>query len=479
MNLFIKILGGCFGIVVAFAAGNAEQLTPQRKGEILRHKMGYRFVPNGGVPLKEYKKFKRDYFEGLLKDKTSPFYKEYRDLALGASAEEFSGALNYAHEKGILGKDVNILILETDDPKHPLLKMAFTFGGSSNDSHSHFVTGIVAQMAPNAHLYQIDFLYEKKFRDILKGTRPFIINLSQAPSTEEDIKDMKSMADEIFYGKNNQNFLVMAASNEGLPLIDQVEGEILYTSAESEERSGAIASAVTRVADYVISVRGQSFVIVGAVDTNFNKGSFSNYPGKNKEFQERFICTLGVQIPSIEGAIEDDNENPQEKDLLINYSVTKRSGTSYAAPIVTGSMALLKSKYPYLTFVEIKEVLLNSAEKNFFKMLPGNGHRGVFVYDAEEGILPKETEGVTFEPFNPEFYGRGVLSLMRAFIYADIYVKMKSAYPKYSPVELAYRARREFQEELRKTQDKAATKIQALFRGTLARKNLKGRMTVS
>ena len=285
--------------------------------------------------------------------------------------------------------------------------------------------------------------------------------MSQAPSVESDIGDLKKTIDIIFSGENNENFLVVAAGNNALPLEDKVVGPI-NTFSNEEKNNFPQASALTRFFTYLLSVNKQSFLIAGAVDGNLSKADISNYPGENIEFQKRFLCTLGENVSSLEFSYGSDNE-----------SAITRSGTSFAAPTIVGSMALLKSKYPYLSFVEIKEILLESAEKNFFKSLPGNGNKGIFVYDPDEGILPKDKDGVTFERFSPEFYGRGVLSLMRAFIFADTYIKMKEAYPRYSSSELLDRSRNEFKRELGKIQNKAATKIQSLFRGALVRKKLK------
>jgi subtilisin family serine protease len=84
-------------------------------------------------------------------------------------------------------------------------------------------------------------------------------------------------------------------------------------------------------------------IIVGAIDSNGNRWSGSNY-GKN---------TVHLFAPG---------DNIVSTHLNHGYYVD--SGTSFAAPHVTGAAVLLKSVHPNLTAAQIKTILINNVDKN-------------------------------------------------------------------------------------------------------------------
>ncbi|MEM8825351.1 MAG: S8 family peptidase [Pseudomonadota bacterium] len=83
-------------------------------------------------------------------------------------------------------------------------------------------------------------------------------------------------------------------------------------------------------------------LIAGSIDADDNLSDFSNQAGTFGDF---FFSTLGSRVASID-----------EEDELFLYS-----GTSYAAPALSGALAVLFSGFPNLTADEAIEILARSA----------------------------------------------------------------------------------------------------------------------
>lgn len=83
-------------------------------------------------------------------------------------------------------------------------------------------------------------------------------------------------------------------------------------------------------------------IAVGAVDANNVIASFSNRAGDTAAF---YVVAPGVAIPS----------------TYLNNGYTKLSGTSMAAPVVTGAATQIKGRWGHLTAPEIAELLFTTA----------------------------------------------------------------------------------------------------------------------
>jgi hypothetical protein len=83
-------------------------------------------------------------------------------------------------------------------------------------------------------------------------------------------------------------------------------------------------------------------IAVGAVDANNVIASFSNRAGDTAAF---YVVAPGVAIPS----------------TYLNNGYTKLSGTSMAAPVVTGAAAQIKGRWSHLSAAQIAELLFTTA----------------------------------------------------------------------------------------------------------------------
>jgi subtilisin family serine protease len=160
-----------------------------------------------------------------------------------------------------------------------------------------------------------------------------IINMSFG---KDYVCDKQIVDDAVKYAVNKDVLIVHAAGNENADL----DKKAFYPNKIYADSSG-MASAWIEV--------GAS----GSKDDETLKAAFSSYGKTNVD-----VFAPGVNIKStIKGSkYELDN------------------GTSMASPVVAGLAALIRSYYPKLTAIQVKEIILNSVVKvNHEVMIPGRG----------------------------------------------------------------------------------------------------------
>ena len=97
--------------------------------------------------------------------------------------------------------------------------------------------------------------------------------------------------------------------------------------------------------------------------------------------------------------------------------------------------------------------------------------KDILIYDPKDSVPSLGSLGsqknnpINLQPFNPELYGKGVLDLRAAFIYADLKVKN----PDWDKVKL----RKEMNQILNQQNNQAAVTIQNAFRKYQAQKKSK------
>ena len=383
------------------------------------------------------------------------------------TAAQFSGAIQVAHKQNILGKNLTAIIMETlplipnnhgEMPKN-ILVLPNMYGPPPFD-HAKRVTRVLLQTAPEANIllahnsFNISSPAYSKLSKSIKNLDLFVrksllINMSFGPS-EKNIKHMFNNPTDIkvlnsAYKENLRNIIEIATYGEKKLVVIAAGNERSILSHPIIQDQNEPKLKIDHFSHEVVTNKAlkNHMIIVGSLSQDFSRSTHSNYPGEKSQIQENLIYTLGEDIPFPNGSTS--------------------SGTSFAAPIVSGCALLIKEKYPTLTMLEVKEALLESASKNFFinKGVKDGKIEGVFVYESAQKkpdlqSFPKEKYSIRIQPFNPRYYGCGVLDLRAAFIYAKIREKNKSL-----PKEVVF-------EQMSKTLEledhSAAKKIQSAFR---------------
>ena len=111
--------------------------------------------------------------------------------------------------------------------------------------------------------------------------------------------------------------------------------------------------------------RAGNWISVGATNARDNSGILAYFSNYGKESVDVFAP--GVDIPS----------------CALGSKYDQASGTSTAAPIVSGIAAVLKSYFPKLTAIQIKNIIVESVyiPKTSMVKLPGNRNTLVFFRD--------------------------------------------------------------------------------------------------
>ncbi|WP_070121008.1 S8 family serine peptidase [Bacillus marinisedimentorum] len=239
-----------------------------------------------------------------------------------------------AWDEGFDGSGIKVAVIDSGIAQHPDLSIAggvstVSYTAKWTDDHGHgtHVAGIIgarrnntgiAGVAPGVKLYAVKALDkqgEGNLLDILEGidwsiaNKMDIINLSLG--TDTDARVFRDLVD-----KANQ------------------QGIILVSASGNTGDASGTGNTVTYPAAY------NSVIAVSAVDRSFNRGSFSS-TGAEVEF-----TAPGVNVVS----------------TYLNSRYASTSGTSQAAPHISGIMAVLKQKYPGKSSQQLRSELTGYAK---------------------------------------------------------------------------------------------------------------------
>ena len=253
-------------------------------------------------------------------------------------------------EKGWLGRDVVVVIMDTGVSIHPEIKNSiwkfedFVNGHKEfydDNGHGTHIAGIIGGrqmgMAPQCRLIVLKVLDEEgsgrtercmqAFRWILENQEKYnirIVNISMGMESESSEWNKRRVLNAVEVLWNRGITVVAAAGNLG-------------------PEPGSIT----------IPGKSECIITVGAFDMKHSgRGSLE------QKLMKPDLVAPGANIISCNGT----------------SSYVHKSGTSMATPIVSGAVAVLISKYPYISNVEIKQRLKSSCvDLQMDTMWQGNG----------------------------------------------------------------------------------------------------------
>ena len=213
---------------------------------------------------------------------------------------------------------------------------------SPDEVHGTHVAGIVLAQSNN----------DKGINGVAKNAR--LMALRVVPDGDEYDKDV---ANGIIYAVNNGAKIVNMSFGKGYsPHKAEVSNAIKYAqehdvllviAAGNDGKNIDVEAAYPSDAD---TGAADNVLVVGAIGPNYGKSmvaSFSNYGKKNVD-----IFAPGVDIYSCV---------PKSK-------YESNSGTSMAAPAVTGIAAVLRGYFPELSAAHVKQIIMRSGMKIPFKV---------------------------------------------------------------------------------------------------------------
>lgn len=225
-----------------------------------------------------------------------------------------------------------------------------------HQQHGLWVSDFARIVAPEASISRIDYTIDNNLPSQLKdpnSTKLTIINLSFGVTNDYTKSPSFDIRNADLLLSNEENSLVEYAKN-GEAIVVKAAGNDTISTSYPLNRSNNTFD----ILDYGLR-DGQSILFVGALNKNGTPTdqaqltSYSNYAGNNANIQNHFV-SVGV---------EDD--------------ITELSGTSFAAPIVSGYAAIIGSKFVNATPNQVVKQILDTARTdtivNYSKDIHGCG----------------------------------------------------------------------------------------------------------
>ena len=273
--------------------------------------------------------------------------------------------------------------------------------------HGTHVTSLVwgenVGVAPGADVIELD-IYPGTAPDsiavkgLIASTASMDADFINASMTGVDYYESTEFLDErpLFTALDTADIgFVVAAGNFGLDLTETfVTNPVDCGSLTQDQRDNSVTCRFIFNAtnDRLLAKDpdlADNFIWVGAIDGNGKPATFmladgtpvgTNTPGADIEIQSRWIMAPGDRLT---GAFFGN-----DTDYL------QLSGTSQAAPLVTGAAALVKGQFPTLSNVAVMQILLDTADRSFAGYDPAIYGQGILDIEAALNVNPTSYAGL-------------------------------------------------------------------------------------
>jgi hypothetical protein len=302
-----------------------------------------------GKPLKEIRKEGSSLLTAARGEANGISQQDY-DFLKGTSAFAASGA-EWAHLEGINGNGVKILLLEDSGINH-----ADTRRIVENDSPNRAIEGMK---------YKLDH-----------GSGMASLIHSIAPASSIRVRPIREWSSSLgsvriinaSFGNDKANgfansFPTLTAANN-----------VLITKSAGNHQENLSAHQHTQGCESLLPFT----IFAGNLRQDYKGKTSSGFPGANPAFQNSFLWVISDDVLAASGA-----------DGSTEYS--PGSGTSNAAAILSGAAALILSKYPGLTTEQLKEILLESADRDIFQLFV-SGYKALHISDNSVDFYRKQTQ---------------------------------------------------------------------------------------
>lgn len=176
---------------------------------------------------------------------------------------------------------------------------------------------------------------------------------------KREAADTMLMMFELFLNQKKDFLIVQSAGNGYNSSLEPLPAEMngMYASVTQKSYDALNKNGALSAAGYSYDFFKEHIIIVGAAqleDNGYRLTDFSNY-GSTVD-----IVAPGLDIYSTV-TIKDDYIDENNNNIIDGLSYSNKKGTSMAAPMVTGSAALVWSVNPELSAGEVKELLISTA----------------------------------------------------------------------------------------------------------------------
>ena len=291
-----------------------------------------------------------------------------------------------AHNAGLSGKDIIVGVLDTGfeltSPAFETIKILaqhdFVFNddvtanqsGDIQSQHNHG-TAVLSIMAGMHNGFQIGPAYGASF--LLAKT--------------EDVRSEKNIEEDNYAAAlewMEARGVRITSSSLGYTTFD--DGQSSYTYNDMNGRT----TIVTKAAEMAFE-RGVIVLTAAGNDGN-NSWHYISAPGDGKNTITVGALTPGGQVasyssrgPTSDGRIKPDISTQGSNvvhSLPLQITYGMGNGTSYATPIAAGITALLLEAYPYLTNIQVRDILLQSGDNS----AAPNNDRGYGLLSAVKAL---------------------------------------------------------------------------------------------